>query len=62
MSDIVPEGEAIRKAVKWISEKRQSQEGTPLYRIVEEASKRFNLSPSDQEFLYRFLKGGSEKT
>jgi hypothetical protein len=55
MSPMMPKGEALRKAVKWISERREAQGGVPLYRILEEASLKFNLSPSDQEFLQRFF-------
>jgi hypothetical protein len=56
MSQILPEGEAIRKAVKWIDERRQEEGPGPLYKLLEEASLKFNLSPSDSEFLQRFFK------
>ncbi len=56
MSEVLPEGEAIRKAVKWIDERRQEQGCPPVYKLVEEACLRFNLSPTDAEFLQRFLK------
>ena len=55
MSTILPEGEALRKAVKWISEAREEQGGAPMYKLIEEASLKFNLSPSDQQFLQRFF-------
>jgi hypothetical protein len=56
MSTIQPQGEEIRKAVKWISEERQ--EGTALddNRLVEQAAVKFNLSPKEVEFLAKFVK------
>jgi hypothetical protein len=56
MSPIQPQGEDLRKAVKWISEERQA--GTDLSRgkLVEQAAVKFNLSPIDVEFLTRFVK------
>lgn len=43
---ILPEGEDLRRAVRWLSE----QEGYTL-EAIEEASRRFNLSPVDEQFL-----------
>jgi len=43
---ILPEGEDLRRAVRWLSE----QEGYTV-EAVEEASRRFNLSPADEQFL-----------
>jgi len=57
MTGVGPEGENVRKAVQWISDKRQDEGGGPLATLIEEASERFNLSPKDEEFLIRFLKG-----
>ena len=55
MPGIGPEGENVRKAVQWISDKRQYEEGGPLATLIEEASERYNLSPKDEEFLFRFF-------
>ena len=57
MTVVGAEGENVRKAVQWISDKRQYEEGGPLATLVEQASERFNLSPKDEEFLFRFFKG-----
>jgi len=51
-----PEGEDLRKAIKWISEMRQEAPDKSLARLVEEAGAKFDLPPKDQEFLYRFIK------
>jgi hypothetical protein len=56
MTNIMPEGEALRKAVKWISEKRKENPEIDISRMVNEAGMRFDLSPKDQEFLFRFCK------
>jgi len=56
MSDIVPEGEDLRQAIRWISGRRQEAPGTPLSALVEEAAFRFDLSPLDQEFLMGFFR------
>jgi len=53
---IEPEGEDLRKAVKWISEQRQCGTTQKLVELVEEACKRFDLSPKDEEFLFKTLK------
>jgi hypothetical protein len=56
MTTIMPQGEDIRKAVKWISEERQSDPARKLAKLVEEASVKFDLSPADGEFLLKFFK------
>jgi hypothetical protein len=56
MTTIMPEGEDLRKAVKWISEERQSSPQKKLAKLVEEASVKFDLSPADAEYLFRFFK------
>ncbi len=47
---ILPKGEDLRKAVRYVSEK-----GVWNYTSIEEASRRFNLSPKDEEFLIQFF-------
>jgi hypothetical protein len=55
MTTIMPQGEDLRKAVKWISEERQDSPQKRLAKLVEEASVKFDLSPADGEFLFRFF-------
>jgi len=56
MSDgITPQGEAIRRAVAWISEMRQGQQAMSTVELVDEAGRRFNLSPREQLSLMRLL-------
>lgn len=55
---IMPKGEDIRKAVKWISEMRQAEPKASPQKLVEEACLKFNLSPIDAEYLGRWIKEG----
>ncbi len=58
---IIPEGEQLRKAVKWISEEKSENPGKPLYKFIEQACMKFDLSPKDSEFLMNFfLEKGAE--
>lgn len=54
---IAPQGENVRKAIKWISDKRQYEpdDCEPVFAMIEKAAKRFDLSPKDEEFLIRFF-------
>jgi hypothetical protein len=56
MTTIQPQGENIRKAIKWISEERQAGTATSNNRLVEQAAVKFNLSPNEVEFLTKFVK------
>lgn len=56
MSNIQPQGEQLKKAVKWISDKRMENTDANLAKLVDEASFQFDLSPKDSEFLLRFVK------
>jgi len=56
MSTVQPQGDAIRKAIKWISEERQSGSSANDSRLVEQAAVQFNLSPQEVEFLTKFVK------
>ena len=52
---IQAKGEDLRKAVKWISEKRKHEHVKDLKQLVDDACLKFNLSPKDAEFLSRFV-------
>jgi translation initiation factor 2 beta subunit (eIF-2beta)/eIF-5 len=56
MTTVMPEGEAIRKAIKWISAELHEDPGKPVIKLVNEAVARFDLSPKDSEFLISFYK------
>ena len=57
---IMPQGEELRKAVKWISEMRQTEPETPDQKLVEQACLKFNLSPKDATYLGRWVRGETE--
>lgn len=61
MTTIQPQGEQLRKAVQWISEKRKETPDINPVKLVDEASFRFDLSPKDSEFLLRFVKNGNSQ-
>jgi hypothetical protein len=49
-------GEApIKHAVKWIDDHLVDNPKADRVKLVDEASRRFDLSPMDAEFLYRHL-------
>jgi len=54
MHDLLPEGEEMRRAVKWVSGNIQEKPERQVRLFVQEAIFRFNLSPKDAEFLLRF--------
>ena len=53
---IFPEGEDLRKAVKWISAERMNNPSITIRKLVEQASLQFNLSPKKVEFLLTYIK------
>lgn len=52
---VLPQGDALRKAVQWISDRRRDEPARPLYRVIEEAAVRFDLSPLQVDTLTRTL-------
>ena len=66
MADVLPEGESLRRAIRWISEHLKEDPEQPLARLIEEAELRYDLSPLECEFLRRFYRkarteGGEEE-
>jgi hypothetical protein len=54
MITIQPVGEAIRRAVKWISGELQENPNRSYQKLVNDAVSRFDLSPIETEFLKEF--------
>lgn len=49
-------GEApIKQAVKWIDDQLQDNPDADRVKLVDDASRRFDLSPLDTDFLFRHL-------
>ena len=55
----LPNGSALRRAVRWLSERRSQSPGASMAALIEEASMRFDLSPLEANFLFDQL-GRSE--
>jgi hypothetical protein len=45
---LIPQGENLRRAIRWMSDRRQHDPAA-----IEEASRRFDLTPLEEEFLLR---------
>ncbi len=56
MTTIQPQGEAIKTAIKWVSEQRIDDPDMELSKLVQKAALTFDLSPADASFLERFFK------
>jgi hypothetical protein len=54
MHEMLPEGEDLRRAVKWISGNLLEDPALPIMPLVQEAIFKFDLSPRDAEFLIGF--------
>lgn len=54
MHDLLPEGEELRRAVKWVSGNLQENPAQPVQPLVREATFKFDLSPKDADFLIGF--------
>jgi hypothetical protein len=52
---IIPEGEALRRALAWIAENRQSEPRRSTLQLVDEAALRFDLTPNEEEWLLHTL-------
>jgi hypothetical protein len=50
------QGEApIKQAIMWIDEQLHDRPGADRVKLVNEASRRFDLTPLDADFLFRHL-------
>jgi hypothetical protein len=54
MATIMPKGERVRQAVKWIAAESMEDESKPIKKLVQEAARRFNLSPKEEMELTHF--------
>jgi len=60
MTTLQPQGEKLRKAVQWVSDEKQKNDGIRISALVDQACVQFDLSPEDSEFLLRFVKSSRE--
>lgn len=61
MHELLPEGEDLRRAVKWISGNLQEDPGQPVMPLVQEAIFKYDLSPRDADFLIGFYSKKKEQ-
>lgn len=50
---IMPEGEGLRRAVKWISEQLKYESEKSIDKLISEAGVRFDLAPNETAYLVR---------
>ena len=62
VSDILPEGEDLRKAIRWISGKLQENPCGQIMVLVNEAVFKFDISPKDARFLIDFFHERKDET
>ena len=60
MTEALPKGEDLRRAVKWVSANLKENLGQLVQLLVQEAIFKFDLSPMDADFLIRFYSEGKE--
>lgn len=53
MTTIIPEGDAVKKAIRWIDQAKSDNPQKKLIALMDEAGMKFNLSPKDSDFLFR---------
>jgi hypothetical protein len=56
MTTIQPDGERLRKAVKWIAEEQKTGSSKSRRELIQEAGLTFNLTPVEAEYLARSFK------
>ena len=61
MTEVLPKGEDLRRAVKWVSSNLQENPDQPVQPLVQEAIFKFDLSPMDADFLIRFYSKSKEE-
>ena len=56
MTTVQPEGEQIRKAVKWYAEEKAANPQRGRLKLLEEAGMKFNLTPVEEDYLAKLTK------
>jgi hypothetical protein len=51
--DLLPHGEALRSALRWLDQRVRDEPGADRMKLVGEAALRFDLTPTDEDFLLR---------
>ncbi len=48
---ILPAGDGVRQALRWLSDRRLADPAAPRMKLIEEAALRFDLTPAETDFL-----------
>ena len=56
MATIMPEGEKVRQAVKWIAAEKTEDDSRSIRKLIQQAAMRFNLSPKEEMELTHFYR------
>jgi hypothetical protein len=56
MATVMPEGENLQKAIKWISANIAEDQKQSMRTLIEKAVFKFDLSPKDTEFISGFFR------
>jgi hypothetical protein len=51
-------GESLRRALRWLAERRREEPTAPRIKLIEEAALRFDLTPAEADFLVMEWKEG----
>jgi len=54
MNTVIPKGQSLRNAVKWISAALKNGDKVNINKLVDEAIFTYNLSPKEAEYLQEF--------
>ena len=57
MTTVMPKGDNLRNAIKWIDEARKAAQPPAERGLLDEACLRFNLNPLETEYLAKFIAG-----
>jgi hypothetical protein len=57
---VMPEGESLRNAIRFISEMRTEAPDKSIAKLIQEAGIKFDLTPKDADFLTDFYKAAEK--
>jgi hypothetical protein len=59
MTTVMPQGESLKRAIRWVSGYLKEDPDTEKFSVVQDAVLRFDLSPKDEQFLYNFYRNAA---
>lgn len=62
MATIIPRGEAVKKAVRQISDRLKNEDKANIEKLISEAVFQFKLTPREAQFLYHFYRSLGKKS